>query len=64
MDVSAGKAIRTTTGMDQYLEKIYSIGVRAFEIKGLPALQVGEFLMIRVQDLEAKHPGIDFTRRD
>jgi len=64
MDVSAGKAIRITTDMDQYLEKTYSMGVRAFAIEGLPALQVGEYLMIRVQDLEAKHPGIDFTRRD
>jgi hypothetical protein len=64
IEVSAGKATRVISHMDSYLELTYSIGVRAVEARGVPALDVGEYFLIRVQDLEAAHPGIDFTRRD
>lgn len=64
IEVSAGKATRVISHMDSYLELTYSIGVRAVEVHGVPALDVGEYMLIRVQDLEAAHPGIDFTRRD
>ena len=64
IEVNAGKAARVTTHMDSYLELTYSIGVRPFEALGVPALDVGEYFLIRVQDLESAHRGIDFTRRD
>jgi hypothetical protein len=64
IEVSAGKAARVISHMDSYLELTYSIGVRAVELRHVPALDVGEYLLMRVQDLEAAHPGLDFTRRD
>jgi len=64
IEVSAGKATRVTSHMDSYLELTYSLGVRAIELLGVTALDVGEYLLMRVQDLEAAHAGIDFTRRD
>lgn len=64
IEVSAGKATRVTSQMDSYLELTNAIGVREVEVHGVPALDVGEHPLIRVQDLEAAHPGIDFTRRD
>src|SRR5882724_5926751 len=64
IEVSAGKAVRVTSHMESYLDLTYSIGVRPIELSGVRALDVGEYLLIRVQDLEAAHPGIEFTRRD
>jgi hypothetical protein len=64
VEVSAGKATRVTSHMESYLELTYSIGVRPIELCGVSALDVGEYLLVRMQDLEAAHPGIDFTRRD
>ena len=58
IEVSAGKAARVISHMDSYLELTYSIGVRAVEWRGVPALDVGEYILVRVQDLEAAHPGI------
>jgi len=64
IELSAGKAVRVTSHMESYLDLTYSIGVRPIELSGVRALDVGEYLLIRVQDLEAAHPGIEFTRRD
>jgi hypothetical protein len=64
IEISEGKAARVISRMDSYLELTYSIGIRAVELRGVPALIVGEYLLIRMQDLEAAHAGIDFTRRD
>jgi hypothetical protein len=64
IEISGGKAARVISHMDSYLELTYSIGIRAIELGGTAALDVGEYILIRVQDLEAAHPGIDFTRRD
>jgi len=64
IDVNEGQATRVISHMDSYLGLTYSIGVREMELRGVPALDVGEYILMRVQDLEAAHPGIDFTRRD
>ena len=64
IEVSAGKAVRVTSHMGSYLELTYAIGVRPIELRGVRALDVGEYLLVRMQDLEAAHAGIDFTRRD
>ncbi len=64
VEVSAGRAARVISHMDSYLELTYSLGVRAIEVCGVPALDIGEYMLVRVQDLEASHAGINFTRRD
>lgn len=64
IEVSEGRAARVISNMDSYLQLTYSIGVRAIELCGVAALDVGEYLLLRVQDLESAHAGIDFTRRD
>lgn len=64
IEISAEKVTRVTSHMDSYLDLTYSIGVRALELCGISALEAGEYLLVGVQQLEAAHAGIDFTRRD
>lgn len=64
VEVANGRATRITTTMDSYVDLTYRLGVTDVFIEGVRAISAGEYLVINVADLEATHPGLDFTRRD
>ena len=59
-----GRATRVTTQMDSYLELTYRLGVREVSIDGVRGLEAGEYLVLHLDDLNARYPVLDFTRRD
>lgn len=64
VEVTDGKATRVTTTMDSYAAHAYATGVEHVSFAGVRATRVAEFLVIDLANLEAVHPGVDFTRRD
>lgn len=59
-----GLVTSVTTCMDAYAAHLYSLGVHPVTLNGVKALDVGEFLVINLDDLRAADPAVDFTRRD
>lgn len=53
----------TITEMDRYAESLYKMGVQRGLAGSVPVVDVGEFLVMRIEDLSEVHPGLDFTRR-
>ncbi|MBL8264957.1 hypothetical protein [Steroidobacter sp.] len=64
IEAANGQATRVTTTMDSYVDLTYGLGVSDVSVQGVPAISAGEYLVIDVAELEAHHPGLDFTRRD
>ena len=64
VEVVDGRADRVTTHMDAHAAYLYKEGVEPVTLQGCEVLRVGEFLVIDVETLERRHPGLDFTRRD
>jgi hypothetical protein len=64
VDIADGKALRVTTVMDNYLSYLYKGGVQALLLEDIPLHRVGTYAVIDMIALEARHPGVDFARRD
>jgi len=64
IEVSNGKANRITSKMDDYAAYLYRDGVEEVALQGCKLLRVGDFLIMDINELEAKHTDIDFTRLD
>jgi len=64
IEIENGCATRVTTQMDSYLELTYRLGVREVSIDGVRGIEAGEYLVLHLDDLNARHPDLDFTRRD
>jgi hypothetical protein len=60
----AGKTKLTTSIMDGYAAYLYSLGVRPVTLRGVEGFDIGEFAVFDIEELEKRHPGLDFTRRD
>jgi hypothetical protein len=63
IEIEDRKARNTVTVMDDYAAYLYRCGVRPLVLEGVEALDLGEFLVVDLAALEARHPGIDFTSR-
>jgi hypothetical protein len=55
---------RVLTTMDNYASHLYRDGIAELELDGVRALQVGAYVVVRIEELEKAHPRLDFTRRD
>ena len=64
IDIEHAKARQTTTVMDAYAAFSYKCGIEPLVLDGVRGLQVDRFIIVDIAALEARHPGIDFTRRD
>ena len=64
VEVESGKAKQIRACMNRYVAHLYDHGVQPLVLDGVEALHVGDFVVVMLSALEAKHPGLDFTRRD
>ncbi|MGC1730662.1 MAG: hypothetical protein WA747_14950 [Steroidobacteraceae bacterium] len=64
IEIEDAKARQTTTVMDEYAAFSYKCGVDPLVLDGIRGLQVDRFIIVDIAALEARHPGVDFTRRD
>jgi hypothetical protein len=59
-----GQVRRVVSVMDGFASYLYSLGVNRMALDGISCVNAGEFAVFDVAALEARHPGVDFTRRD
>jgi len=64
IDIAGGRAVRTTTVMDDYVAFLYRRGVEPLTFDGVSVLQADDMMMVDVAILEQRYPGVDFARRD
>lgn len=63
IDVRDGRARSVRTTMDAYVEYTYQRGVEAMIVGDIPILRVGDYAILRLEDLEAPYPDLDFSSR-
>ncbi len=54
----------TWTDMSSFVSELLGSGIEPMDIRGIPLLRVGKFLVIRGEDLEEALPGADVTHLD
>jgi len=64
IEIANGRATRVLTNMDSYLDLTYRLGLRDVSIDGVRGLEAGEYLILHLDELHARYPDVDFTRRD
>jgi hypothetical protein len=64
VEIEGGKARRVISVMDGFAAYLYSLGVNRLFLDGVAGVDAGEFAVFDIAALEARHPGVDFTRRD
>jgi hypothetical protein len=63
IEIQDKKAVKVTTIMSDYCSYLYQQGVESVEVMGIDAMRVGYFLVINVEALEQKYPGVEFAQR-
>jgi len=63
VDIKENKALKVTTIMSDYASYLYGEGIEPVEIMGIEAMRVGYFLILNVETLEQKYPGVEFAQR-
>ncbi len=64
IEIHNREASKITTIMDDYAAHLYREEIEGMTLQGCEVLRVGEFIVMEVRALEARHSDIDFTRRD
>jgi hypothetical protein len=63
IEIKDNKAVKVTTVMSDYCSYLYGEGVQPVEVMGINAMRVGYFLVINIEALEWKYPGVEFAQR-
>jgi len=64
VEIEQGEVKRVLTDMTYYGEQCYREGVREVHVAGVPGMKVGQFLVMKADDIMNKYPTVNLERMD